>query len=191
MTAPMFDFEAATTMLAEVVAGIADDQLGGRTPTDMTVGEMVGHVLGFSEAFRLGATKGAIGSSQPPAPPQAPLPPDWRERAATQLKALTAAWREPAAWAGETEVGGVTAPAPEMAMFGLDEVIVHGWDLARATGQPYDFAAGDLDVLLEMLKNTPAEGVPGLFGPRVEVAADAPKLDRVIGLTGRDPNWRP
>src|SRR6266568_1984099 len=165
MTAPMFDMETATTMLAEVVAGIADDQLGGRTPTELTVGEMVGHVLGFSEAFRLGATKGAIGSSLSPAQAQQSLPPDWRERVATQLKALTAAWREPAAWAGETEVGGVTGPAPGMARFALNEVIVHGWDLARSTAQAYAPAPRDLDVLLDMLKDTPAEGVPGLFGP--------------------------
>jgi hypothetical protein len=31
----------------------------------------------------------------------------------------------------------------------------------------------------------------GLFGPVVEVPDDAPLLDRVIGLTGRDPAWSP
>jgi len=30
-----------------------------------------------------------------------------------------------------------------------------------------------------------------LFGPVVEVPDDAPLLDRVIGLTGRDPAWSP
>jgi hypothetical protein len=31
----------------------------------------------------------------------------------------------------------------------------------------------------------------GLFGPPVAVADDAPELDRLIGLTGRDPAWSP
>lgn len=190
MTAPMFDLENAATMLEEVVAGITDDQLADITPADMTVAALVGHVLGFTEAFRQGATKEAIGNSLPPsaAAPQV-LPQDWRTRIPVQLKALVAAWREPAAWEGDTEVGGATGSAPQMARFALDEVVVHGWDLARATGQPYAPADLDLVVLLEMLCDTPAEGVPGLFGPRVLVAADASQLDRVLGLTGRDPDW--
>lgn len=34
----------------------------------------------------------------------------------------------------------------------------------------------------------PGEGV---FGPVVPVLDDAPLLDRVIGLSGRDPGWKP
>lgn len=34
------------------------------------------------------------------------------------------------------------------------------------------------------------DGTPGLFGPPVPVADDAPLLDRLLGLTGRDPAWR-
>ncbi|WP_084525772.1 TIGR03086 family metal-binding protein [Nocardia vaccinii] len=191
MTTPMFDLENAATLLEQVVADIADDQLSARTPTAMTVGEMVQHVLGFTEGFRQGATKESIGASVPPsqAAPQT-LPQDWRSRVPAQSKALVAAWREPAAWEGETEVGGAAGPAPQMARFALDELIVHGWDLARATGQPFAPTEQDLVVLLEMLGDTPPEGVPGLFGPRVAVPPDASLLDRVIGLTGRDPAWR-
>ena len=29
----------------------------------------------------------------------------------------------------------------------------------------------------------------GLYGPEVAVPADAPTLDRILGLTGRDPAW--
>ncbi|MQY18284.1 TIGR03086 family metal-binding protein [Nocardia macrotermitis] len=191
MTTPLFDLENAATLLELVVAGITDDQLDNPTPTDMTVGEMVQHVLGFTEGFRRGATKEGIGASVPPseAAPQT-LPRDWRSLVPAQLKALVAAWREPTAWEGETEVGGATAPAPGMALFALDEVIVHGWDLARATAQPFTPTDHDLVPLLEMLADTPPEGVPGLFGPRRPVTPEASLLDRVIALTGRDPAWR-
>ena len=47
------------------------------------------------------------------------------------------AWRDPAAWSGEATVGGVTMPAELTAAVVADELVVHGWDLARATGQPY------------------------------------------------------
>jgi hypothetical protein len=47
----------------------------------------------------------------------------------------------------------------------------------------------DLTILLEFLRETPPEGTQGLFGPIVPVPADAKALDRVIGLTGRDPAW--
>jgi hypothetical protein len=29
----------------------------------------------------------------------------------------------------------------------------------------------------------------GMYGPDVAVQADAPTLDRIVGLTGRDPAW--
>ncbi|WP_187685450.1 TIGR03086 family metal-binding protein [Nocardia wallacei] len=191
MTEPAFDMESAATRLAAVVAGITDDHLHLHTPcTDTSVRELLVHVVGLTEAFRQAATKEAVGRSVPPAGgPGAPLADDWRTRIPDQLHALVAAWREPAAWDGETEAGGVVAPAAEMAVVALDELVIHGWDLACATGQPYQPAEKDLTVLMEMLEHTPPEGVPGLFGPTVPVPDEAPLWDRVLGRTGRDPAW--
>ncbi|MEU6587058.1 TIGR03086 family metal-binding protein [Nocardia sp. NPDC046763] len=189
MTAPAFDLEAAAGAVEAVVAAISEADFDRRTPSEITVRDMLVHVVGFTEAFRQGATKEMIGRSQPPAPGVGTLPEDWRDRISVQLKALVAAWREPVAWSGETEVGGVLGPAQQMAMFALDELVIHGWDLARATGQSYDPSPADLAVLLGMLRDTPREGIPGLFGPVVDIPAEAPLFDRVLGLTGRDPSW--
>jgi hypothetical protein len=71
---------------------------------------------------------------------------------------------------------------------------VHGWDIARASGQPFEC---DDETLLE-IEGTVAQfrsgntgAIPGLFGPVVAVPDDAPLLHRILGVTGRDPGWAP
>ncbi|WP_280264840.1 TIGR03086 family metal-binding protein [Nocardia wallacei] len=190
MTDSVFDLEAAATGLEAVVAGIADDRLAAPTPSDVTVRELLVHVIDLTEAFRQAATKESVGRSvAPETGPHRTLPDDWRTRIPAQLKTLVAAWREPGAREGNTEAGGVEMPAAAMAVVALDELVIHGWDLARATGQAYVPAEKDLTVLMEWLRDTPPEGTPGLFGPTVAVGDDSPLWDRVLGLTGRDPSW--
>lgn len=186
-----FDLQPATSTLESVVAAIRDDQLDAPTPcADTSVRTLLVHVLGLAEAFRQAATKESVGRSQAPDLAALPdLPSDWRVRIGERLRALTEAWQAPQAWEGETEAGGVREAAPVMAAIALDELVVHGWDLARATGQSFHCADPHIEVLLEMLRGTPPEGVPGLFGPSVAVSHDAPALHRVLGLTGRDPEW--
>nr|WP_232806937.1 hypothetical protein [Geodermatophilus chilensis] len=53
------------------------------------------------------------------------------------LDDLVAAWRRPQDWDGTAEAGGITMPAHVAATVALNEVLVHGWDLAVATGQDY------------------------------------------------------
>jgi uncharacterized protein (TIGR03086 family) len=103
-----------------------------------------------------------------------------------------AAWQQPSAWEGTAEAGGVVMPAPVAAVVTLDEVLVHGWDLAVATGQHYTADPASVAACTEFAAQAAAQGpTPGLFGPPVPVPDDAPPLDRLLGLTGRDPAWRP
>src|SRR5690606_36440291 len=95
------------------------------------------------------------------------------------------------AWDGDAEAGGITLPAPVRATVALDELVLHGWDLAVSTGQPFDADPRDLASLHEFLRDTDPAGTPGLFGPVIEVDVAAPALDRLLGLAGRDPAWRP
>jgi uncharacterized protein (TIGR03086 family) len=114
----------------------------------------------------------------------------WRNRLPTQLDMLVAAWGEPAAWEGEAAVGGAVLPAAAMGIVALDELVVHGWDLARATGQAYAVAPEAVEMVHDLVaQQASSDGSPGLFGPSIAVPADAPLLDRLIGLTGRDPAW--
>jgi uncharacterized protein (TIGR03086 family) len=79
-----------------------------------------------------------------------------------------------------------------MGVVALNEVLVHGWDLAAATGQPYraDPASAErcLAFTLDVAANAP-EVRSGMFGPVVPVPDDAPVLERLLGQTGRNPHW--
>ena len=83
-------------------------------------------------------------------------------------------------------------PAEVMGAVALDELVLHGWDLARATGQEYTPDAAALQASHDfLLASVDDPGRGEIFGPVVPVPADAPLLDRAIGLSGRDPGWGP
>ncbi|EIF01105.1 TIGR03086 family metal-binding protein [Saccharomonospora glauca] len=186
------DFVPATRAVADLLPRITD--LAAPTPCEhYTVADLLDHLDGLAFAFTLAARKepGPV-TDQPPAPNGANLSDDWRTRLPERLEELARAWREPAAWEGTTKAGGIELSGEQAGLVALTEVVVHGWDLARATGQSYDPDPRALTPVHEHTNAIAAAGpVEGLFGPAVEVPADAPLLDRVIGLTGRDPKWRP
>lgn len=133
--------------------------------------------------------------SQAPDPDAARLGDDWRTGIPRQLAALAEAWQEPQAWTGMTRAGGVDLPGEVAGLVALDELVIHGWDVARASGQPYDPDPETLETVHGFVSQFSGpdqeEARAGLFGPVVGVPSDAPLLDRVIGLTGRDPHWSP
>jgi uncharacterized protein (TIGR03086 family) len=106
---------------------------------------------------------------------------------------MAEAWKDPEAWTGMTQAGGVDLPGEVAGLVALDELVVHGWDVAKASGQPYEVdAAEELEAIRQVvgpIAEGPAEERGGLFGPPVAVPDDAPELDRLVGLTGRDPAW--
>lgn len=84
-------------------------------------------------------------------------------------------------------------PLPEaIDRFYTGDVVMHTWDLARATGQddtlPPDFCR---DAVAQMEPLADVLAASGHFGPRVPVPEDADDQTRLLGLIGRDPGWRP
>ena len=74
----------------------------------------------------------------------------------------------------------------------MGETLIHGWDLARAIDAPYACNDDELEAVrayIEPIVTAPQPPPEGLFGPCVAVPADAPLLDRVLGMSGRDPGW--
>ncbi|WP_328923747.1 TIGR03086 family metal-binding protein [Streptomyces sp. NBC_00190] len=189
------DLGPQARVVAGLVAGVPDARLAGRTPCpDYAVGDLLGHLAGLAAAFRDAARKD-LGPTTDTAPGSAApsLPARWREELPQLLGELADAWKDPAAWTGMTRAGGVDLPGDIAGAVAVDELVVHGWDLARATGQEYVPDEAALRVshafLLAAAEDESRGG--GIFGPVVPVAEDAPLLDRAVGLSGRDPGWRP
>jgi uncharacterized protein (TIGR03086 family) len=191
------DLEPAARRLADLVAGVPDELLDAPTPCPAyTLGDLVEHVGGAASAFTGAAVKDlGDATSQGPSGNASRLGDDWRTRIPRDLAALADAWRDPDAWTGMTKAGGVDLPGEVAGLVALDEIVVHGWDVARATGQAYDCDTPSLEAVNAFVSQFSEPGQEearaGLFGPVVEVPDDAPLLDRVIGLTGRDPAWSP
>ena len=191
------DLEPAARRMADLVAGVPDELLDAPTPNpEYTLGDLVEHVGGAASAFTGAAAKDlGDATSQGPSGDASRLSDDWRTRIPRDLAALADAWRDPDAWTGMTKAGGVDLPGEVAGLVALDELVIHGWDIARATGQAYEVDVGSLEAVHGFVAQFSEPGMEearaGLFGPVVEVPEEAPLLDRVIGLTGRDPGWSP
>ncbi|WP_329106691.1 TIGR03086 family metal-binding protein [Streptomyces sp. NBC_01439] len=190
-----FDLGPQARIVARLAAAVPDALLAGRTPCPAyTVGDLLGHLASLSIAFRDAARKDLGATTEtPPGQAAHPLPARWREDLPRVLGELAEAWQDPAAWTGMTRAGGVDLPGPVAGVVAVDELVVHGWDVARATGQQYvpDQVAlrASHAFLLAAAREDGRDG--GVFGAVVPVPEDAPLLDRAIGLSGRDPAWTP
>ncbi|MER7517748.1 TIGR03086 family metal-binding protein [Streptomyces sp. NPDC126499] len=114
--------------------------------------------------------------------------PDWAERYADRLDRALAAWQRPGVWDGEVDTGYVTMPAPTVAALLVKELALHGWDLARSTGQDIDlpeptaaFVLGVVEEHAEVYRRY--EG----FAAPVTAPADADTFTRALALSGRNP----
>jgi uncharacterized protein (TIGR03086 family) len=189
------DLAPAARRMATLVGGVSDGQLGGVTPCPAyTLGDLLDHVGGLAIAFTAAARKADLpGGSQGPSGDASRLEQGWRDRVTRDLDALASAWADPRAWTGTAVAGGVEMPAAVAALVALDELVVHGWDVARASGQHYDVDPASLEAVHGFVAQFSGPGQEesraGLFGPVVPVPDDAPLLDRVLGMAGRDPNW--
>lgn len=184
------DLEPATRRLTRLIDAVPEDALERPTPCgDWSVGDLLDHIHGAALAFTAAAVKSPLESA--PQADAANLPSDWRFRIPAELQALAEAWRRPEAWQGMTRVGGVDLPGEVAAVVGLDELVVHGWDLARATGLPDRYDGPGLEAVHDTVAHFRVSGVEGIFGPEVPVAPTEPLFDRTLGISGRDPSWRP
>ncbi|NUP17553.1 MAG: TIGR03086 family protein [Streptomyces sp.] len=170
--------------VAATASGIRADQLGDRTPCEkFTVADLLGH-LGetLSSSARAARKEPQSGEGTVPGMSAAAV--------AEYAGLAAAAWSAPEAYEGTTEFGPGEMPAVFAATITLEELALHGWDLARATGRPFDLGEETAQLVLGAVEGIAEQArANGAFGPPVPVAADAPAFHRALGAGGRNPMW--
>jgi uncharacterized protein (TIGR03086 family) len=188
LTASML-IERAAAPLLDLIPTL-EPHLAAQTPcTEYTVRGLINHLLFWAPSLAGGATKTVV---TPPAATEAELDLTGGDCLASLTASVTTtvkAWSDPAAWTGVTHMGSpMELPASLVGGMIAGELLVHGWDLGRAAGR--DFVV-DSDVAehvaVELAKTAEMGRQMGMFAPEVAVPADAPALDRLLALTGRDP----
>jgi uncharacterized protein (TIGR03086 family) len=171
---------------AELVSGLRPGDLSAPTPCgDWDVRGLLNHTLGEARMMT------DVNRGLPSGNDHGDLVRDgdalvvtWHETGRDNVES----WRESGLDGDRTYFYG-TFPARACVLINLGEVLVHSWDLARATGKDFDLDP-DLAALVHGLYSAiPLEGLRanGVLGPEVPVPADAPIADRMLGLLGRQP----
>ncbi len=179
--------DRALEKTAAIVASVDATQFGRPTPCpDFDVRALLNHIIGGNYRFALMAA-GEAGEARPSTGDYVhddALGP-YRESAA----ALSAAWRDPARL--EQTVHLPFGDFPGVFALGIHtvEAVVHGWDLAKATGQPTeidpDLCAAAWQTSKDIDDSFRGPGRP--FGPAVTVPPGASDTDVLVAWLGRHP----
>jgi uncharacterized protein (TIGR03086 family) len=182
--------------LEAVVANVKPGQFGQPTPcSDFDVETLRSHILSWTNFFGF-AFADPEGTAPRPDPETFEAPADPGDGAAV---IASAAQKIGAAIDAGVENGSVKVVQSSMPGSGavtlvMWEALMHGHDLAAATGQAWQPADEAAQAVLGFAQNmlTDEYRGPGKdFGPIVPVTDDATALDRLLGFSGRDPGWTP
>jgi uncharacterized protein (TIGR03086 family) len=184
-------FDRAIASTAGVVKGVHAEQMSAPTPcTAWTVQALLNHVLGT-----LWLIEGLLGDRAPRhalAPGGLPAADLHGGDPATAYAEASAAALT-AASAGDalvrvhaTPLGEM--PGPVLAGFTTLDIFVHGWDLAKATGQSTDLDPGLAAHVLAFAQQTITDDTRApRIGPAVPAATHAPAIERLVAFLGRQP----
>ena len=118
--------------------------------------------------------------------------PGFRGDYARQISKAVSAWDDPEAWAGTRNVMGDATPAADVGAMLLMETALHGWDVARATGQEFTTDGQTAKALADIVQ-AQAELFRKYqgFADAVDPPPNATAFERALTLSGRDPDWKP
>ncbi|MGD1052520.1 MAG: TIGR03086 family metal-binding protein [Candidatus Dormibacteria bacterium] len=186
------DFDRCLDALTLLVQGVRPEQWSGPTPcAEWDVRRLLDHVTSGNRMFAALATgerpEGMEGLLQlrarvAPGPDEDPV-----EAFRSSGRQLLQVFSDP-----DFADGTYMTPIGErsgdfMIQMRITETLIHGWDLARATGQTPTFPEAVAEQTLAGMRLTLAGRPrdPRGFGVEQPVPADAPALDRLAGFVGR------
>ncbi|MFF5212165.1 TIGR03086 family metal-binding protein [Streptosporangium sp. NPDC000396] len=185
MTSVINQIDRALDMTGAIVKGVTDDRLAAPALCPgWDVRTELNHLVGGMRIFAAelaGIDAGAAHED------------DWLG-ADPQAAFTTAAdldrdaWHRPDALNRTVRLGFGTVPGPMAALIHLTEVLVHGVDLALATGQQTLVDDAACDELLTIMRGMDFDAFrrPGMFGPELPTPADASGHQRLLAFLGRD-----
>ncbi|MFI7424848.1 TIGR03086 family metal-binding protein [Nonomuraea sp. NPDC049684] len=177
--------DRAIGMTAAIVTGITGDHLAAPTPCPgWDVRAELNHLVGGMRIFAAQLTGADPGGEHEDDWLGADPPAAFAEAARLDR----AAWRRPGALERTVRLGFGAVPGPMAALVHLTEVLAHGADLAIATGQERLVDGQSCDDLLAAMRGMDFDAfrLPGMFGPEVHQAGDAPAHRRLLAFLGRD-----
>ena len=186
------EMASAAAEAAKVVSGVPEGTLDGPTPChDWDLRTLLNHTILWTS---YSAERRAHGESvaEDLMTKDFTAEPGFREDYARQIDRAVMAWADQKSWEGELGVMGDATPAADVGAMLIMEMVLHGWDVAKATGQEY--ACGD--AVAEALLSTVGAQAELFrkyqgFADAIEGPDGATTLDRALRLSGRDPAWKP
>ncbi len=110
----------------------------------------------------------------------------WPGRLASAIEQAHAAVARPGALGQMVHLSYGDAPGREYVLQLTADLAIHGWDLARATGQDDTIDPGAVAALLGWAgANADLLSASGMFGTRIDTVPGAPDDVRLLGLLGR------
>jgi uncharacterized protein (TIGR03086 family) len=181
----------------DVVEAIKPEDLSRATPcAEWTLGDLLAHMTVQHKGF----AAAAAGRGADPAVWQVSAPgPDPVADYVMAAETVIAAFAEPGAiergFALPEIMPGMEFPASQAISFHFIDYVVHGWDVARALGQPFELDADLVQAALPVAEAVP-EGErrlrPGAaFRPGLPAPDAASPFDRILATLGRSPSWTP
>jgi uncharacterized protein (TIGR03086 family) len=175
--------ERAYGQLQKLVAPLGSADLVAPTPcADWDVRAMLNHTLGTAWMFVLVNQGRSAGEDAGDVVGDDPL-----VAVNATADANLASWREPGALDGDRAYPFGTFPAPAGLMINLGEIVLHAWDLAKATGQDASLDPEVAHAVEDFYRHVPVEVLRGhgVFGAEISVPDDAPAQDRLLAFFGR------
>jgi uncharacterized protein (TIGR03086 family) len=186
------EMAAASAEAARVVNGVPEGTLTASTPCgDWDLRTLLNHTILWTS---YSAERRAHGESvaEDLMNKDFTADPGFREDYARQIGEAVTAWSAPEAWDGTRNVMGDATPAADVGAMLLMETALHGWDVARATGQEFTTDEQTARALQDIVQ-AQAELVRKYqgFADAVEPPRNATAFERALTLSGRAPNSKP